>query len=115
MRLVLLTTIVLAGSAVSAGAAQQAAQIRLTGASPVRISGWGFAAHDRVTVRFGQSGHPAVAKTVLATSTGRFVVQFAHSSVEQCGTWSISATGTSGRRATRRDLIPPPCGIVLSP
>lgn len=115
MRLVLLTTIVLISSAVSAGATRQAAQIRLTGAAPVRISGWGFAPADRVTVRFSQPGRAAVGKTVLASASGAFVARFPNKTVDQCKTWSITATAASGRRAARRDLIPPACGIEISP
>ena len=115
MRLVLLAIMALGLSAVAAGASQQAAQVRLTGAAPVRISGSGFAANDRVSVRFSQSGYPSVAKTVLASPTGSFVARFPHSTLDQCKTWAITANGVSGRRAARRDLIPPPCGIEISP
>jgi autotransporter translocation and assembly factor TamB len=115
MRIVTLTALLLAVSAVAAAAGQQAAQIRLTGTSPIQVSGSGFAAGDRITVRVSQPTHPVLSKAVVATAGGRFVVRFPTHSLDECNAYSITATGASGTRATRRILIPPPCGIDPSP
>lgn len=115
MRLLFVTTLILACSAVAAGAAGQAAKIRLTGTAPIRVSGLGFAPADRVTVRFSQPGHGSTAKAVVATRSGTFTVRFPARTLDECSGWEITATASSGRRAARRDLIPPPCGIEISP
>ena len=106
---------ILAFSAVAAGASEQSARIRLTGAAPIRVSGSGFAPADRVTVRFSQPGHGSAAKAVVATRSGTFIVRFPERTLDECSGWAITATASSGRHATRRDLIPPPCGIQISP
>jgi hypothetical protein len=115
MRPVLVAAAFLASSAVTAVAAQQVAQIRLTGSSPIQVAGSGFAASDRVTVRVSQPGGAMFSKAVLATAGGRFVARFPNRRLDTCQGYTITATGTSGRRATRRVLIPPPCGIEIGP
>jgi hypothetical protein len=113
--MVLLPVLALAFSAVVATAAQQAAQVRLTGTTPIQVSGSGFAAADHVTVRVSQPDHVALSKSIVATAAGRFVARFPHHDLDPCHGYTISATGSSGSRATWRDLIPPPCGIEPSP
>jgi hypothetical protein len=115
MRIVLLTAMLVALSAASATAQQQAAKVRLSGTSPIQVTGSGFTASERVTVRVTQPGHASLAKSVLATAAGRFVARFPRHNLDQCHGYAIAATGSSGSRATWRDLIPPPCGIDPSP
>jgi hypothetical protein len=115
MRTVFLAAAFLALSAVTAGAQQQAAKVRLTGTTPIQVAGSGFPASDRVTVRVSQPGHAPLAKSVLATAAGRFVARFPRHNLDECRGYAITADGASGSRATWRDLIPPPCGIDPSP
>lgn len=108
MRLFALAGIALV-AATSAGATA-GPRVGLAARSPVRVVGTGFAAHDRVTVRVRETAGAAFGRVVTAGAGGGFVAGFPGESLGQCSGYVITATGTSGRRATHREL-PPACGI----
>lgn len=90
------------------------ASVGLTDRTPVRIAGYGFRPHERVSVRVAPTSRAAYAKVVTATASGRIVVIFPNRVLPECVGYRLTATGNHGSRATGRE-VPPPCGIVVSP
>ena len=114
MQVVRITLILAAALAFPASGAATAAQIRLADDSPVRVVGWGFPRHERVTVRVAVSGKAPLKRVLTTTTTGRFDVRFAATSLGACDSFTITATSRSGASAKKIE-IPPSCGIVPSP
>jgi hypothetical protein len=96
--------------AATAAGATTGPHVGLAERSPVRIVGSGFAAHDRITIRVRQSAGPDFGRFVTAGANGGFVAGFPGRTLGRCTGFLITATGTSGRHATHRQL-PPSCGV----
>ena len=79
------------------------ATLIVTSMSPLAVSGRGFESGERVAVSTG-----ARRKTVVATSSGRFVVRFVGL---RCAGATIVAVGSKGSRATTR----PPKVLCVEP
>jgi hypothetical protein len=111
-------TIVLAAAlglapAAGAGASGQPA-LRFTGLVPVKVSGTGFAASERVRVTL-LAGDARRVRTALTTRTGTFAVDFGTlARKDRCGSSiSVSAVGATGDRASRR-LPPRECVAAMT-
>ena len=53
---------------------------------------------------------------IVVAHGGAFTAVFTQRELSQCSGYTIVATGRStGTRATRRELIPPACGIEIIP
>ena len=106
---ILLTLAALVFAASSASALR--ARVWLVKASPVRVSGSGFAAHERVNVTL-TAGKAKLRKTVTATLGGRFTAAWRGSIAGGCHSTIIVARGSSGRTALWREVAndcgPPP-------
>lgn len=105
--LAIIGTILLAAST---AAATTGPRVALADRSPVRIVGVGFKAHDRISVRVHPTVGPDFGRVVTAGQSGMFVARFQDRTLERCTGYVITASGTSGRRATHREL-PPSCGM----
>lgn len=90
------------------------ATIGLVSESPLTVSGRGFAARERVTLRTAVNGEK-VTKIVIASRTGGFRARMGDVDAE-CWPFVVSAQGTRGSvAALRRINIPPPCGVPITP
>jgi hypothetical protein len=89
--------------------------VRLMDDNPVVVRGSHFAPEESVAVRVVVRGRTPFAKTVLAGRLGGFTARFESHALPRCPAYVITAVGASGRKATLRQLIPPPCGIDLHP
>lgn len=103
-------TLALAGSA---GAAQSGkrAQLRLTGAQPVELSGQRFRSTERVRVTV-VTGTTRGSRLVRASRAGTFVATFTELSADRCSGLSALAVGAGGSRATFK-LVPLGCPPTL--
>ena len=97
-----------------ADAARPKASLAVVDDSPVTVSGRGFLARERVTLRTSVAGRLHV-EVVTANRLGRFTAQFDGVDA-QCSPYAVSAVGARGSRATTRKIaIPPACGIPIQP
>jgi hypothetical protein len=96
--------------AVTGATAGTGPQVGLADRAPVRVVGTGFAASDHVTVRVHETAGATFGRVVTAGSGGGFVARFPSRSLDPCDGYVVTATGTSGRRASHREP-PPPCGM----
>lgn len=96
-------------------AGTESARVTLLDRDPVTVKGTGFAKRERVFVRVLPAGGTTFSKIVVARD-GTFTAVFPQRELGECSGYTIVATGrTSGTRATRRELIPPACGIQIIP
>ena len=98
---ILLVLAALVAAAPSASASR--ARVWLVAASPVRVSGSGFVAGERVTVTV-TAGKVKLHKTVSATGAGRFTTAWDRSFAGGCRSTTIVARGASGRTALWREV-----------
>jgi len=102
---------------VSAPAARRAAPaigVEAT-SSGLTVAGRSFLPHERVTLRATFQGGSA-ARTVTASTKGRFWTSLASRSNTTCGGVSVTATGSRGSKASYyQRSIPEPCGIDVGP
>jgi hypothetical protein len=82
--------------AAAASAATQPPTLRIVHASPLTVSGTGFAPRERVRVTLGGR---VVARAVVSRS-GRFVASAPSVAYDRCLGTGLSAVGTTGDRAT---------------
>jgi hypothetical protein len=86
------------GAAVNATSAATHPSLRLTDASSVTLRGAGFKRHERVRVTV--TSKVRAAKSINASTTGAFVVEFAGMNPDTCAGFSATAVGSDGSRAT---------------
>jgi len=91
----------LAAAAPSASAVR--AHVRLVSASPVRVSGSGFAPGERVTVTV-TAGKTKLHTSVAATGAGRFIAVWNGSIAGGCHSTTVVARGASGRASLWREV-----------
>lgn len=114
-RIVLMTTALglVAISVVTAGASNGIATARpalkMTGVTPLQVSGTGFRSGERVVIRI--TGWDSAVKRVSASRRGTFVARFPGILMQRCGRMVIVAVGNRGSRAVLRPSprwCPPP-------
>jgi hypothetical protein len=70
------------------------ARVAIVKTSPVVVHGTGFVAAERVTVTvYAKTNRTRI---VTATSTGTFVVRFAHFAIPRCTAYGVRAKGNHG-------------------
>jgi hypothetical protein len=100
-RLLLICLLVLAAALSGVGSTTFAAthpSLRLMDTSSVALRGVGFKRHERVRVTV--SSKARAAKSVDASTTGSFVVEFAGIDLNTCVGFVATAIGSDGSRAT---------------
>ena len=109
------TTAALAGlvaaTLASTGGAAGRPVLRLADDRPLAVSGVGFAAGERVSVRVLVAGRAPYGATFTASGSGSFMARFPRRALSVCPRYVITAVGNEGSRATLRERIPPPCGM----
>ncbi|HEU5373539.1 MAG TPA: hypothetical protein VFU51_14210 [Gaiellaceae bacterium] len=98
---ILLVLAALVAAAPSSSAVR--ARVWLVTASPVRVSGSGFGAGERVTVTI-TAGKVKLRKAVSATAGGKIAAAWNGSIVGGCHSTMIVARGSSGRTALWREV-----------
>jgi hypothetical protein len=90
----------------AAGATAPKAKLRMLSATPVRVSGIGFHARERVGVTLVTN--VVWHKVLRATKAGRFVLSFPNATLDRCSGYSVLARGAAGARASLR-VMPLAC------
>jgi hypothetical protein len=99
-RLLAVVALALVAGAAPAAQGRPHPALRLVTVSPLRVHGSGFGTRERVRVRVvGASG---ATRRVRAGRAGGFSVTFARIAVDPCSSFTVTAVGRSGRRATLR-------------
>jgi hypothetical protein len=82
--------------AAAASATTQPPTLRIVHASPLTVSGTGFAPRERVRIVLGGR----IVARVVASRRGRFVASAPEVAYDRCLGTGLSAVGTTGDRAT---------------
>jgi hypothetical protein len=102
----LLVIAVLGAGATGSSQAAPKPQLRVFDGTPVRVTGVGFHARERVKLTFTADGiwH----KALRATRAGRFTALFPDATLDRCVGYSVLARGATGARATLK-VMPVAC------
>jgi hypothetical protein len=84
------------------------AKLELLGTRPVAVHGTGFRSHERVRLVLRQPSG-ASRRKVRGDGAGVFTATFQTARVGRCGTFSITAHGRAGSRATLLRRAPAAC------
>ncbi len=95
-----------AGATGSSQAAAPQPKLRVFDGTPVRVTGVGFHARERVKVTFSADG--VWRKALRATRAGRFTALFPDATLDRCVGYSVLARGATGARATLK-VMPLAC------
>jgi hypothetical protein len=87
-----------AGATASTQTAAPKPKLRVFDGTPVRVTGIGFHARERVKLTFSADG--VWRKVVRATRAGRFTAVFPDAIVDRCMGYSVLARGASGAMAS---------------
>jgi hypothetical protein len=91
----------LAGTGPAAHASARARPaLRLMALSPLRVHGSGFVRDETVRVRLRANGRRSAVRHVRATRRGGFTAKFGRVLIDRCSSFTITAVGRSGRKAT---------------
>jgi hypothetical protein len=105
-----LALLAIATPAAAASASSQTAaatpKLRVFNGTPVRVTGAGFHARERVKLTFSADG--IWRKAVRATSAGRFTAVFPDATVDRCMGYSVLARGSMGALASLK-VMPVGC------
>ena len=85
--------------------------VRVAADDPLAIRGLRFHARERVKVSAVVFGRGRAVRTVTATTTGTFLVEFERLEVGECDAYVIRAVGSRGSSARFRQPLPP-CGAA---
>jgi hypothetical protein len=112
MRLVLAVMCAAVLLAASGATASSEPSLQLTSASPVTVTGSGFASREHVRVTFTAEGRVTLRKAISGPG-GRFRAVFAGRMVPTCRRWVVRAVGSRGSRTALArppslDCPPPP-------
>jgi hypothetical protein len=88
--------------------AETQAKLELLGTRPVTVHGTGFRSHERVRLVLRQPSGVSRRK-VRGDGAGTFSATFHTTRVGRCGTFSITAHGRAGSRATLVRRVPAAC------
>ena len=97
------------GRQTDSAAAGAKAQLRIADMGPLTVLGTGFLAGESVRVS-AITDAGAGAKSSKAGAAGRIGVRFPRLTLDRCPSYTISARGDRGSRATLHS-VPRPCGI----
>jgi hypothetical protein len=97
----------------SAQAARAPAMVRIVSQGPLVVRGAHFRSKERVRVTAVASN--SLARTVVATRTGSFTVEFQALERDRCSGLSVRARGSQGTEATAKLLPQPMCLPQRSP
>ena len=95
-----------AGATGSSQAATPQPKLRVFADTPIRVTGVGFHARERLKVTFSADG--VWRKTLRTTRTGRFAALFPAATLDRCVGYSVIARGATGARATLK-VMPVAC------
>jgi len=95
-----------AGAAASSQSAAPMPKLHVYAETPVRVTGVGFHARERVKLTFSADG--VWRKALRTTRTGRFAVVFPDATLDRCNGYSVLARGSSGATATLK-VMPVAC------
>jgi hypothetical protein len=84
------------------------AKLELMGTRPVTVHGTGFRRHERVRLVLRQPSGVSRRKT-RGDGQGAFSARFHDAMIGRCGTFSITAKGHAGSRATLFRRLPAAC------
>jgi hypothetical protein len=105
---VLPVALLCAAALLAAGSSGSSPRLAVKDARPVTVDGSGFRAHEKLSVRVRAPGvdrtrHPR------AAANGAFRTTFTHAVVDRCSTFTVTAIGADGSRATVRRRAQPEC------
>jgi hypothetical protein len=95
-----------AGAAASRQTAAPKPKLHVYAGSPVRVTGVGFHARERVKLTFTADG--VWRRALRTTSTGRFAAVFLDVTLDRCTGYAVLARGASGTMATLK-VMPVAC------
>jgi len=107
-------------TAVSASAADRrpldrSPLVRVLGESPVTITGLRFQPSERVTLRVLVFGERQLGKVVTAGRNGGFAASFPGLAIPECKGYVVTAVGSKGSRAHKRQFVMSACGTAPQP
>jgi hypothetical protein len=117
---VLLALLVAIATAASAPAAdrrplERSPLVRVLAESPVTITGMRFQPSERVTVRVLVFGDKQLGKVVTAGQNGVFATSFPGLAIPECRGYVVTAVGSKGSRAHKRQFVISACGSAPQP
>jgi hypothetical protein len=89
--------------------------VRVLGESPVRVTGARFQPSERVTVRVLVFGERQLGKVVTAARNGVFATSFPGLVIPECRGYVVTAVGSKGSRAHKRQFVMSACGTAPQP
>jgi hypothetical protein len=89
--------------------------VRVLAESPVTISGTRFQPSERVTVRVLVFGDRQLGKVVTTGRNGVFATSFPGLAIPECRGYVVTAVGSKGSRAHKRQFVISPCGTAPQP
>ena len=104
--LALLVIVAIAAGATGSTQAAPQPKLRVLVGTPVRVTGVGFHARERVKVTFFADG--VWRKALRATRAGGFTAAFPDATLDRCVGYSVLARGATGARATLK-VMPVAC------
>jgi hypothetical protein len=89
--------------------------VRVLAESPVTISGVRFQPSERVSVRVLVFGDRQLGKVVTAGRNGVFATSFPGLAIPECRGYVVTAVGSKGSRAHKRQFVISACGTAPQP